>query len=335
MTSETKIRHVLDMITTAPAFQLESLRVPTGFRSSNVKSVTNKDNIVGVGIAEKVSGEKRTGNLALTFYVRKKMLLSELRADQAVPSFIPDVLGGKNPIQTDVVELGDIIPQVNAVRNPIQPGNSVGHVSITCGTLGAIVTDGKDYFLLSNSHVLAMSGQAKAGDKILYPGAADNGVVPADVIAGLTRFVPFTSGKNYVNKVDCAIAKINDDRLTDVISAIKNKNIPAGVIKPKRGMKVFKVGRTTDYTEAEIRDVDLKVPVPYEDGVGEIRFTNQVLCTTFTDGGDSGSLVIDKQTGKAVGLHFCGGSQGSIFNPIAFVLEALNVKLLTKEISNK
>lgn len=44
-------------------------------------------------------------------------------------------------------------------------------------------------------------------------------------------------------------------------------------------------------------------------------------------------MVIDKATGRAVGLHFAGADGGSVFNPIDEVLKALGVKLVTKSIS--
>ena len=71
-------------------------------------------------------------------------------------------------------------------------------------------------------------------------------------------------------------------------------------------------------------------------GVGFVGFIDQVLYTRCTDGGDSGSLVIDKKSGKAVGLHFSGSAPegenrgSSIFNPIQDVLKALGVRLVTR-----
>ena len=68
------------------------------------------------------------------------------------------------------------------------------------------------------------------------------------------------------------------------------------------------------------------------DEVGGVGFVDQVLCTRYTKPGDSGSLVLDKESGKAVGLHFAGANGGSVFSPIDDVLEALGVTLVTKSI---
>ena len=63
-----------------------------------------------------------------------------------------------------------------------------------------------------------------------------------------------------------------------------------------------------------------------------IREMAKALDIRYTKGGDSGSLVLDQATGKAVGLHFAGAKKGSVFNPIGEVLSALGVKLVTRSI---
>jgi hypothetical protein len=332
MASEQKIRAMLDMLTSAPAFKLETIDdIAAPEESNKLISIADSPNIVAMGISEKTSGGETSGKLALTFYVEEKLPAGNLAPGQMIPGLLKG-LGGGEPIPTDVVALGKIRPEVNALNTPIRPGNSVGHVDILAGTLGAILTDGKDFYLLSNAHVLARSGLASKGDPIIYPAKLDGGKYPGDVIARLHEFIPFILGPDYTNRVDCAVAKILPQKLPEVIARFEEEGFPTGMSKPKRGMKVIKVGRTTGRTEGEIRDVDIRVPVPYGAGIGEVRFMNQVLCTRFTDSGDSGSLVIDKETGKAVGLHFCGADRGSIFNPLHFVLDSLKLKLFTNKI---
>jgi hypothetical protein len=89
---------------------------------------------------------------------------------------------------------------------------------------------------------------------------------------------------------------------------------------------MVKVGRATGSTTGIIRDVHLSFWMHYE-GVGEVGFRNQVLCTRYAASGDSGALVVEKGTMKAVGLHFAGAERGSVFNPIDKVLSALHVEL--------
>jgi len=300
--------------------------------TESMRRIVKTKNVVAVGISEKVSKGKRTGKLALTFYVERKISPKKLREDEAVPPTVSAALSGPEAIPTDVVVLGKLRPQINAIKNPLQPGNSIGHVDITAGTLGAVVTKGSDLYILSNSHVLALCGSAKKGDAIIYPADADGGTEQNNLVAKLSGFKKFILTPDFVNRVDCAIAKPTSDRLADLVSEIKGLSFPKGTIKPERGMKVVKVGRTTGKTTGEIRDVHFRFTLDFEGNTGEVGFIDQVLCTRYSEDGDSGSLVIDKATGRAVGLHFAGADGGSVFNPIDDVLKALGVKLVTKSI---
>lgn len=331
MASEAAIEHVLDLLTKAPPSAVEALGAAGSTHTRSLRRIIASRNVVGVGISEKVTKKQPTGKLALTFYVLKKVSLKKLRAEIAVPPTVPESLSGPEAIPCDVVVLGKIKPEVRVTRDPVQPGYSIGHVKTTAGTLGAVVSKGGAVFLLSNSHVLALSGTAKKGDSIIYPGDVDGGKMPADLVAKLADFEKFVTGGDFVNRVDCAIAKPTAARLAHVVSAIKGVGVPRGTIKPVRGMKVVKVGRTTGKTTGVIRDVHFRFALDYDE-VGEVGFIDQVLCTRYTKPGDSGSLVVDQATGKAVGLHFAGASGGSVFNRIDEVLKALGVKLVTKSI---
>lgn len=346
--AEKKIERVLNLLTMAPepGFESVAFRTKAGIsrpgmaraaaRSQNTQSmrrIIRTKNIVAVGISEKISGGKPVGKLALTFYVERKMPLEELREEEAVPGTVPDPLSGTaEAIPTDVKVIGKLRPEVNATRTRFQPGNSIGHVDAMAGTLGAVVTKNGAFHILSNSHVLALGGLARKGDSIVYPGTADGGAMSADLVAKLTGFKKFVAGDGYPNRVDCAIAKPTAERLGDLKAEIKGLGLPRGTIKPERGMKVTKVGRTTGKTTGEIQDVHFRFTLDYEGEIGEVGFLDQVLCSRYTDDGDSGSLVIDKATGRAAGLHFAGASGGSVFNPIDEVLKALGVKLVTKSI---
>lgn len=335
MASEKEIKRILDLCTSAPKSRIESLGSAKRGRARSMRRVVKTRNVVAMGIAEKITKGKRTGKLALTFYVERKISPKKLLASEAVPPTVPEALSGPTAIPTDVIVLGKMRPEINATKKPLQPGNSIGHETIgSTGTLGAVVTKGGAFHVLSNSHVLALSGLAKKGDAIIYPGDADGGEMPKNLVAKLSGFKKF-KGSDFVNRVDCAIAKLTDERLADLVSEIKGLSFPKGTIKPVRGMKVTKVGRTTGRTSGKIRDVNFRFVLDYEGDIGEVGFTEQVLCTRYTDRGDSGSLVIDKATGRAVGLHFAGAEGGSVFSPIDEVLKTLGCKLVTKAIKPK
>lgn len=329
MASEKTIERVLDLLTRAPQSEIESLGAAAGRQARQMRRVIGTKNVVALGISEKITERKSTGKLALIFYVEKKVSLKQLRAEMAVPPTVPESLSGPEAIPTDVIVIGKLRPEVNAVRSPFQPGNSIGHVDISAGTFGAVVKKGAGLHLLSNSHVLALSGTASIGDGIIYPGDADGGRVPDDLVGRLSGVKKFVTGGEFVNHVDCAIAKPTAARLADLRSEIKGLGVPKGTIKPVRGMKVVKVGRTTGKTTGEIRDIHFRFALDYEE-VGEVGFVDQVLCTRYTKPGDSGSLVLDRATSRAVGLHFAGANGGSVFCPIDEVLKALGVTLVTR-----
>ncbi|HKQ03768.1 MAG TPA: hypothetical protein VJ464_01450 [Blastocatellia bacterium] len=342
MVSEKTLVRALDLLTVAPKGEVESLRAGGPGHVKEIRRVIDSKNIVAVGISEKVSAGRPTGNLAITFYVERKIAKNKLKGDEVIPPALPEVISGPQAIPTDVIVIGRPQLEVQDLasplvkRTPIQPGFSIGHVKVTAGTLGAIVKQGDQLMLLSNCHVLANSGKARKGDKILYPGDADEGRLPDDLVGELADFVKFKTGGDFVNRVDCAVAIPLPARLAEVVAEIKGLGIPKGVIKPKRGMKVTKVGRTTGKSTGTIKDVNFRMTLNYP-GVGEVGFLDQVFCSRYTNNGDSGSIVIDNASGKAVGLHFAGypdqdGVKGSVFNPIDAVLDALKVKLVTTSI---
>lgn len=127
--------------------------------------------------------------------------------------------------------------------------------------------------------------------------------------------------------MDCAVATIDAGLEGDVNPEIKGLGAPKGATTPRRGMQVVKVGRATGMTTGTVKDVHFHFWMHY-DGVGKVGFRNQVLCSRYAAPGDSGSLVLEKKTMKAVGLHFAGAERGSVFSPINKVLRALNVKLV-------
>ena len=342
---EKSLERVLNLCTKAPrpkAKKMARKRGGSGSASatgraesasaSPMRKIVRTDNCVAMGISEKVSDGKRVGSLAITFYVERKLPKGKLSAEDRIPPEVPEAISRGETILTDVKEIGKLRPELNARRNPFQPGYSIGHIDAGAGTLGAVVKRGREYYILSNSHVLALCGLARRGDAIVYPGSLDGGLTE-DLVAKLARFKKFKFGSGFLNRVDCAIAKPTPERLGDLMAEIKGLGLPGRTIKPVRGMKVTKVGRTTGKTTGKIEDVHFRFTLDYEGDVGVVGFIDQVLCTRYTDVGDSGSLVVEKATGRAVGLHFAGAEGGSVFSPIDEVLKTLGVQLVTKSLA--
>lgn len=330
MPKEQDIVNVLDVLTIGGLEAAPSEKVKSALR---LRKIIGSKNIVGIGVGEKVTDGKPTGTLALCFYVQKKLPLSKMNAAEAVPPAVPPVLAATPAaIATDVVVLGRLhLDTKRGDAKHLRPGESIANVKVTAGTLGAIVQRGGKFELLSNRHVFAPGRTPKAGAPILMPGQEDGGKFPADVIAHLARFGKLVAGGSFVNAADCATATPLPAFLPQLDPAVPGLGIPRGTIEAKRGMKIVKVGRSSGKTTGVVRDVHFRVVFPYE-GIGRIGFLDQVLCSRYSNPGDSGSLVLDSKSKRAVGLHFAGSEKGSVFHPIQAVLDAVGVELVTKRI---
>ena len=219
-----------------------------------------------------------------------------------------------------------------------------------------MVKRGSDVFILSNNHVLADINKAKLGDAILQPGPYDGGTT-ADKIAELAEFVPIEFGtgdggtparrmlgtdrvlaeparrnspqSSSINQpgdnhVDCAMAKpLSPDLVTPEILQIGK---PTGVGTATLGTSVQKFGRTTSYTQGNIIQVDVTATVDY--GGPTATFHGQLMAGAMSQGGDSGSAVLDDQK-RVVGLLYAGSDTTTLINPIQDVLTALNVEIVT------
>ena len=82
--------------------------------------------------------------------------------------------------------------------------------------------------------------------------------------------------------------------------------LPRADTNPKVGHPLVKSGRTTSITNDEIIAMDVDIDVDYYPEGGIARFTDQILAGNMSQGGDSGSLVLNRDTSKIVGLLFAG-----------------------------
>jgi hypothetical protein len=275
----------------------------------------------------------------------------------AVKDLVPRALDG---VKTDVVETGvfralDVDPR-GRWRPVVPPGVSVGHPGVTAGTFGCLVRRGDEVFILSNNHILADVNEGKPGDPILQPAVADGGTAD-DRVATLADYVPIDFGTsepecsiaelitktlNYVagafgsshqlqavkktpgvNRVDAALARpISPDVVKNEILVI---GAPVGVGTVTLGMEVQKMGRTTGYTTGRVTQIDVTVRIDYE-GPSAL-YAGQIIASPMSQGGDSGSAVLDMDD-RIVGLLFAGSDAATIINPIDEVFSALNVELV-------
>jgi hypothetical protein len=198
------------------------------------------------------------------------------------------------------------------------------------GTLGSLVRDttGAQY-ILSNNHVLGLAGAATAGDDISQPGMIDSGCQIATVVADFTVAPALSSG------VDAAIARLRAG-LMDGTGFIEDIGTISSVVKaPSVGLSVAKSGRTTGFQTGSISSINSTVSVRYPRSCGSnngpvFTFTNQVVInsSTFSAGGDSGSLIVTNNScHQPVALLFAGSSTSTIGNPAGLVLNRLSASL--------
>ena len=125
------------------------------------------------------------------------------------------------------------------------------------------------------------------------------------------------------NLVDAAIARPTDQQI------VKNEILNIGTIQGSApgqlGMGVKKMGRTTGLTTGTIQQIDVTVSVSYG-SAGVATFTDQLMAGAMSQGGDSGSAVLDNNN-RIVGLLFAGSTTTTIINRIENVFSALGVSL--------
>jgi hypothetical protein len=312
----------------------------------------SRSHVVATGAGYKVTAGKRTKELSVVCSVSRKVPLESLAAGDRVPREIDGV-------PTDVIQTGVIRALATRTerQRPAPGGVSIGHRDITAGTLGCLVRKNGQVMILSNNHVLANSNDAQVGDPILQPGPIDGGRLPADLIAELHQFVPisfgeppsdcrfasgvialFNAGCRLIgsrtryriyrieatdNLVDAAIARPLN--AVDVSGEILEIGRITGQGRGELGMALQKSGRTTGLTRGEITQVAVTVDVSY--GSGRVaRFTDQLMAGAMSQGGDSGSAVLDGDK-RLVGLLFAGSDNSTIINRIEHVFSALGLAL--------
>ncbi len=160
--------------------------------------------------------------------------------------------------------------------------------------------------------------------------------MPADVIGGLESFVPIS----FVgpNLVDAATARVDPGLVRPetvyfagtTMKFMRTGTVPLAAVA---GMSVGKSGRTTQLTAGRVTAVAVAINVNM--GGGRIaHFVDQISivgtsAANFSQGGDSGSLIWHwSEKREPVALLFAGGGGVTFANPIATVLNALDVDLI-------
>jgi hypothetical protein len=287
-------------------------------------------NVVGVGIGQKLTDGEATGDLAIRVYVTRKVSLAELADDDRLPVRLDVPESRRRPgafeVPVDVIEVGDVKPVGMGRTRPLRMGFDISRSLPSLydrGTMGAVVADqlGRRY-LLSCNHVLADVNNGATGDAIKQP---SNGGTQ-NVIGDLARYVPIrTVG---LNRIDAALAAlvtgVDQGTFIDGIGPITQLADPV----PARGTAVQLTGsNAAEPRFGVIDDRDAEWIVNY--GGVQAGFQDQVLITTPTTQGDSGSLVVTL-TGRAVAIVIAGGpGSPTVCSPLKDVLRELGSGYLT------
>jgi hypothetical protein len=235
----------------------------------------------------------------------------------------------KRPAQRS--KSGVVMPNPRVRHRPAKPGCSIGFriagdAFVMAGTFGALVKTTRAIYVLSNNHVLADENRLPLQSPIYQPALMDKGRISQDKLAELTRFVRLRSDR--YNQVDAAIA--TPLVKTSVARDVLHIGAPHGTAVAALDMMVHKFGRTSSYTLGRITSIDTDVTVEYE--TAEFTFEHQIIirgsgASMFSDSGDSGSIILERDTNAAVGLLFGGSPSYTIANHIAKVLQSLRVKM--------
>ncbi|MFF4591478.1 hypothetical protein [Amycolatopsis sp. NPDC001319] len=199
-------------------------------------------NITSVGVGARQRGGEWTDEPAVTVGVVKKRRPGYLRADEILPERI-DVDGVSHRV--DVVETGIVrfsgqqeFPgagndpaktwMINSTTIPMQAGSAIvdlttrftddnGGTEYLGGTIACFVKDPQGIvYALSNAHVMVNldrlhAGETVIGDKMSQPFPNPNDEA-ASTVGELANYVPYQSGIFAKNTMDCAIARLYDQK---------------------------------------------------------------------------------------------------------------------------
>lgn len=212
---------------------------------------------------------------------------------------------------------------------PVGLGASISHAGGEPGSLGPVVRRlaGTDWFCLSASHVFAPVGAAN-DDDIVQPATARGGTVR---IARLFDFESLqTSG--VVNQYDAAIARITN--LDDIVPRLPViGEVGDTVIAPRRFASVRKFGAATLHTLGVITDPSATARFVFDGNDYEFGGVIEVVgCGgEFSQGGDSGALVVDALSQRPLGLIIGGTGKKTYVSPLGRILDRFACRLLSHD----
>lgn len=304
----------------------------------------------GVGVGFRHVGGRATDQLAIRFYVAHKRAVP---ASDALPAEVEGV-------PADVIQAGfrhavlrvPVVPEYREQRraagepdadggkyDPLVGGISIGPSRVEggdvygVGTEGVMVKDrGANPMMLSNYHVMCGDdGNARRGDTICQPSRVDRLLQYCSDCAELERWKVGNvnvDGAKY--GVDAAVAlRTHREARLGVVEEIGTVTRTG---RAQVGMAVQKRGRTTGLTEGVVEDVAATLSIDFGPPYGTVDLERQIVVRgtdgAFLEEGDSGSLLVETASSRAVGLCAAGSDDGvGAACDIVAVLGSLSVTL--------
>ena len=306
-----------------------------GTKKGNKEDLLSKKNVWAVGIGYKESRnpfkkiinkiKKLLGVKSIRVYVTHK----ELPKDLLEKDFIPKRVDG---CRTDVVPEPPVkhLNEYRSKHRPVKTGVSMCNAAGTACTSGFPVWKIEDGEIIRgaqvNNHCQTRYGEDKVrkGDPVIQPSLFDEGDPENDQVAEVYEWYPRSVDK--INDMDSGMNKFIDGH--KMTHEMVSKEYVPEMGEVKLGDIVWKEGRTTGYTEAEVIDTDVTVRVNSSEGV--LQYEGQFFTKYMLGGGDSSSAIMKKSNNKIVGQGFCGTDNISGHCPIQPIVEYFDL-YLTRE----
>lgn len=252
-----------------------------------------------------------------------------------VPKIFYDRINSQIPYIKNPIDENSETPSKDVIVNPfslqgcnnmlrcIKSGMNIGHHNSAHlgGTIGGFfrIEESDSIYMISNFHVL--SGRVRVRNRLIcQPSENLSGGFRIKNIIGVFRYGIF---KDYV---DVGFAKV---LAKDIVSSGTNLGLPSpkglynGLDYKLDGKSVYLVGSNSGLRKGHIRSTNSYVRFKrHPNDLNYHIFKKQLLLPNMSTGGDSGSLIILKETKEAIGLLFGGDSINySVANNLKFIFK--------------
>ena len=304
----------------------------------------------------KVKNGIKTGESAITIFVKKKLPKTSIKTQDLIPEYI-------NNVKTDIMEIQEVVGprplppkkasgqklgkskiQLSPIDyqkkyRPMPNGVSIGNIKITAGTFGGPVLLNGVKMPTTNTHVACEDIRADLSAQerdCAQPGPYDDMNTTANKIGYVRKAIIMPEGQVAYN--DFAIIEC-DNQSNVKGTGLGSLRAPKGMTTVAIGDRVWKEGRTTGLTFGNIISTSATISVNYG-GEGSVTHVACLLTTDMSDGGDSGSWMYKKVSpGDTItdedmyvwGYLFAGSSTNTVCHEIQNALSALGAVLYTED----